>query len=206
MSTVPHRRLTAAEYLAHERQAPTRSEFHNGELFAMAGASYAHTVITDNLVTALGNALRDSGCRTLSRDMRVKVNATGLYTYPDLIIVCGSPELEDHHGDTLFNPRVLVEVLSDSTELYDRTVKFQQYQAIPSFMEYLLVSQTHAVVERFTRNENASWERTEILGAEASVTLDSVPATVRLADIYEGVPLHPTPEPSPSSTLPDRPA
>src|SRR5688572_6585513 len=114
MSAVPKPSLTPAEYLAKERAASFKSEYYRGEMFAMAGASYEHTVITNNLIRQLGNALDGSPCRTVSHDLRVKVAATGLYTYPDVIILCGPPELEDAHGDTLLNPQVIFEVLSES--------------------------------------------------------------------------------------------
>src|SRR5262245_17637844 len=130
MTAVPKQLMTPAEYLVKERAAEFKSEYYRGEMFAMAGASYEHTVICANLVQELGSQLKGSQCRTLSQDMRVKVSASGLYTYPDVIVLCGPPELEDEQGDTLLNPRVIVEVLSDSTERYDRGAKFRQYQQI----------------------------------------------------------------------------
>ena len=124
MSTVPKRLLSPQEYLALERQADVRSEYHHGEIFAMAGASWEHTLIKDNLAREAGNQLKSGPCRVLTSDLHVKVNATGLYTYPNVVIVCDVPQFEDKVMDTLLNPRVVVEVLSDSTEKYDRGVKF----------------------------------------------------------------------------------
>src|SRR6516164_9839252 len=118
MSTVAKRLLTSEEYLARERKADYRSEFYRGEMFALAGASWEHTLIKDNLAREAGNQLKTGPCRVVTSDLRVKVSATGLYTYPDVVIVCDEPQFEDQVMDTLLNPRILVEVLSDSTEKY----------------------------------------------------------------------------------------
>ncbi|HEX4610807.1 MAG TPA: Uma2 family endonuclease, partial [Urbifossiella sp.] len=144
MSTAPPRKLTAAEYLAIERAAPFKSEFYAGKMFAMSGASPAHNTIKDNLIVSVGSSLRGSGCRTLSSDQRVRVNATGLYTYPDVLILCGPGEYAAEDPYTLLNPKVIIEVLSDSTEKYDRGAKFRQYKRLPSLMEYVLVAQDEA--------------------------------------------------------------
>jgi Uma2 family endonuclease len=148
MSTAPTRRISPQEYLAQERRAEFKSEYLRGEVFAMAGTTYEHTVIKDNLARKAGNQLENGTCRALTSDMRVKVNATGLYTYPDIAIVCDRPQFEDEVFDTLLNPRVVVEVLSDSTEKYDRGVKFGHYRQIPSLQEYVLVAQDRPLVER----------------------------------------------------------
>src|SRR5439155_26498773 len=118
MSAVPKTRLTPEQYLAIERKAEFKSEFYRGEMFAMAGGSEPPNAIKDNLIGELYARLKGSGCRSYSSDQRVKVSRTGLYTYPDIVIVCGKPELEDAKGDTLLNPQVVIEVLSDSTEKY----------------------------------------------------------------------------------------
>src|SRR5207302_1601010 len=115
MSSVPKRLLSPQEYLERERKAEFRSEFYAGEMFAMAGTTYEHTVIKDNIARHAGNQLEGGPCRVLTSDMRLKVDATGLYTYPDIVIVCEKPQLEDNFFDTLLNPRVVVEVLSEST-------------------------------------------------------------------------------------------
>src|SRR5439155_18026148 len=139
MSTAPTRRISPQEYLAQERRAEFKSEYLRGEIFAMAGASYEHTVIKDNFAREAGNQLKGTPCRPLTSDMRVKVNATGLYTYPDIAIVCDKPQFEDEVFDTLLNPREVVEVLYDSTENYYRGVKFGHYMEIPSLESYVLV-------------------------------------------------------------------
>lgn len=189
----PH--ITPEEYLARERQALTKSEYLRGEVFAMAGASYAHNRICDNLVSACRQAMGNGPCYTLSRDMRVKVTATGLYAYPDLLILCDPPELEDLHGDTLLNPRVIIEVLSDSTEGYDRGAKFRHYQQIPTLREYLLVSQNEPVAERFTRQADGNWLLTTVTGIEGILPLSTVPATIALRDVYAGVTFPEAPSP-----------
>src|SRR5262249_28209470 len=157
MSTAPTRRISPEEYLAQERLADFKSEYLRGEVFAMAGASYPHTLIKDNLAQEAGTQLKSGPCRVLTSDMRVRVNATGLYTYPDVVIVCDEPEFEDAVFDTLLNPRALVEVLSDSTEKYDRGAKFGHYRQIPSLQEYVLVAQDRPLVERYVRQADNSW-------------------------------------------------
>lgn len=187
MSAVPKRKLTAADYLRIERAAEFKSEFYDGEMFAMAGASREHTFVKDNLVGELHARLKGGPCRAVSSDMRVKVSATGLYTYPDVVILCGQPEFEDANGDVLLNPQIVIEVLSDSTEKYDRGAKFRQYQQIPSLREYVLVAQDQPLVERFTRQPGGGWLLTAAEGLDAELVLDSVPARVPLADVYAGV-------------------
>jgi Uma2 family endonuclease len=167
MSTVPKSLLTEAEYLARERKAEFRSEFYRGEMFAMAGASRAHILIAGSISANANLALRDRPCEVYQVDMRVKVRASGLYTYPDVVIVCGEPRFEDAAFDTLNNPTVLFEVLSESTEAYDRGAKATHYRKIPSLKEYVLVSQDEARCDRFVRQSDGSWILREILGARS---------------------------------------
>jgi len=197
MSAVPKSRLTPAEYLARERAAEYRSEFFDGEMFALAGASYAHVVIADNLTVALGTALCGGPCRTLSHDMRVKVSPTGLYTYPDIVVLCGPPELEDANGDTLLNPTAIIEVLSDATEKYDRGKKFDHYRRIASLQEYVLVAQDRPQVERFARQPDGGWLLTVFADPAGEFALSSAPARIPMAEVYRGVEL-PSEEPPPS--------
>jgi Uma2 family endonuclease len=186
MSTVS-KHISPQEYLAIERRAETRSEYLRGEMFAMSGASYEHTLIKDNLARETGNQLKGSSCRVLTSDMRVKVDATGLYTYPDVTIVCGKPELEDQSFDTLLNPLVVVEVLSDSTEKYDRGAKFGHYRQVPSLHEYVLVSQDRPLLERFVRQADGSWNLVTFEDAAGSFVFASISVEVPLAEIYAGV-------------------
>jgi Uma2 family endonuclease len=195
MTAVPKRKLTPAEYLAIERKAEFKSEFLDGEMFAMAGASFAHNAIKDNLIVQLGSQLKGGPCRTLSSDMRVKVSATGLYTYPDVIILCGPAELEDANGDTLLNPQVIIEVLSESTAGYDQGRKYRHYQRLESLREYILVAQDEPAVERRVRQSRWDWLQTTFAGLDGELELATVPAKIPLADIYAGVTFPDPPKP-----------
>ena len=187
MSAIPKKRFTSQEYLERERKSDLRNEFYSGEIFAMSGASFEHTCIVDNLVFELTQRLLGGSCRVLSKDMRVKVNASGLYTYPDLIVVCGKPDLEDSHGDTLLNPQIIFEVLSPTTEAYDRGQKFNHYRQIPTLKEYVLVSQDRPMIERYIRQSDVSWNLTDFKPPQESFELLSVAASVKIADVYRSV-------------------
>lgn len=187
MTAVPQRKLTPAEYLAIEKRAPIKSEFFNGEMFAMAGASRPHNRINENLSVEIGGRLKGGPCQSFSRDLRVLVDRTGLYCYPDLVIVCGDVETSATDDDTITNPRVVVEVLSDSTERYDRTTKFRHYQQLPSMQEYILVAQHEPLCDRFVRQADGSWGLVSFVGMEAVLAFSAVPIQVPLADIYAGV-------------------
>lgn len=187
MSTVPKRLLSPQEYLAQERRAEVRSEYLGGEVFAMAGATYEHTLIKDNIAREAGSQLKNGPCRVLTSDMRVKINATGLYTYPDLVIVCDRPQFEDAVFDTLLNPRALFEVLSDSTEAYDRGANFAHYQRIPSLREFVLVAQDRPRLERYVRQPDDSWLLTVFADPAQAFSLASVPVQIPLAEIYAEV-------------------
>jgi Uma2 family endonuclease len=195
------RKLTVAEYLAIEEKAERKSEFFDGEMFAMAGTSREHNIITRNLVGILYNLLQGSPCQVFVSDMRVKVDRTGLYTYPDVLIVCGPPEYAPENRDTLINPKVVIEVLSPSTERYDRTTKFRHYKKLPSVMEYVLVAQDEPLIERYVRQQDVSWGLVDIVGLDASLSLTTVPVVVPLADIYRGVEFPPQPEIGPQQIV-----
>ncbi|MDX1969950.1 MAG: Uma2 family endonuclease [Planctomycetaceae bacterium] len=187
MSTLPIRRYSAEEYLAWERQAPTKSEFYQGEIFAMSGASREHNLIVSNLVATIHAALRDLPCEVYPSDMRVKVQASGLYTYPDVTIVCSEPQFEDPFVDTLLNPLVLVEVLSESTEGYDRGAKAAQYRQLPSLRELVLVDSNAVQVECFRRADQDQWALWETANRDASLHLSAVDITIPVAEIYRRV-------------------
>jgi len=187
MTAVPKQRITPQEYLAKERAAEFKSEYFRGEMFAMAGARYPHNAIKDNLIYRLGRLFEGGPCRTLSSDMRVTVAATGLYTYPDIVVLCEPPVFEDNVYDTLLNPQVVIEILSESTEKYDRGAKFRHYQQMPSIKEYVLVSQDEAVVERFVRQADGTWVLTTFTDPAAEFALATVPARVPMAEVYRGV-------------------
>lgn len=198
MSVLRKPKLTAEEYLVIERAARYKSEFYNGEMFAMAGANRNHNRINENLSGLLFNQLRIGPCQSFSRDQRVLVDRTGLYCYPNLIIVCGEPQYAEIDEDTLVNPRVIVEIFSDSTEKYDRTTKFRHYQQIPSVQEIILVAQDEAVCERYVRQPDDTWNLFAFVGLDAVLEFKSVPLKLLLGDIYEGVKF-PPPPPEPTS-------
>jgi Uma2 family endonuclease len=177
---------TAQEYLAWERLQPTKHEFFQGEIFAMAGATREHNLIVLNIGAELRNALRKKPCEVYPSDMRSNITTTGLYTYPDAIVVCGKPEFVDDTHDTLLNPKVVVEVLSESSESYDRGKKFEQYRSIASLAEYVLVAQDHVLVEHFSRQPDGSWLLREAR-AGGRIVLPSIDCTIEVDEIYLNV-------------------
>jgi Uma2 family endonuclease len=187
MASVPAQHMTADEYLANERQARFKSEFLRGEIFAMAGNSRWHGRIATNLLRCADQQLRDEPCDVYGSDMRVKVSPTGLYTYPDCSISCGEAEFEDEVVDTLLNPRVIFEILSKSTEAYDRGKKFDHYRQIASLKEYVIVAQTEPLVELYARQPDASWRLTVHKSMDAVVELESVRCKMWLAEVYRRV-------------------
>ena len=187
MSTAEKRSLTRAEYLEFERASEMKHEFYRGEVFAMTGASRNHNRININLAAGLHAALESGPCEVFVNDMRVKVDATGLYTYPDIVGTCDKPSFEDDRFDTLLNPQLVIEVLSDSTEKYDRGEKFAQFRSLPSLKEYVLVSQHQPRVEVFSRREDGSWLLRVVDELSESVTLSSVNVTMRMAAIFARV-------------------
>ncbi len=187
MSAVPKRKLTVAEYLAIENRANYKSEFFDGEMFAMAGASIEHNGAKDNLLISIGAQLKGGPCRTYSSDQRVMVDATGLYTYPDIVILCGPAVRDLADKNTLVNPKVIIEVLSPSTGRYDRGAKFRNYRKIPSLAEYVLAAQDEPVCERFVRQKDGSWKVDSFVGLTETLAFAAVAVSIPLADIYEGI-------------------
>jgi Uma2 family endonuclease len=177
------RRWTPEEYLAWERGRLEKHEFFQGEVFAMAGATEEHNLIVTNVVGELRSALRQGPCRVYPSDMRVKVSAAGLYTYPDATVVCSRPEFEDEHKDTLLNPQAIVEVLSESTERYDRGKKFERYRTLPSLREYILISQDEVLVEQYTREDDGSWTLREHR-AGGRLWLSAIGCEIPVDEIY----------------------
>ena len=187
MSAVPKMKLTEAEYLAKERKAEFKSEFYRGEMFAMSRASREHILIAGNVTGELRNQFKGRCCEVYSNDMRVRVSATGLYTYPDVVIVCGEPEFLDAEVDTLLNPTVLIEVLSPSTESYDRGAKAEQYRRIPSLREHVLITQDRPHVDVLIRQEDGSWLLRETNELDQVVTLPSVSVSLPMCEIYDRI-------------------
>ena len=176
--------LAPEEYLAAEREAATRSEYFNGQVYAMAGASREHNQITFNIAGGLHAQLRGHPCVAYVNDMRLKVNETGLYAYPDVMALCGEPHFEDSAADTLTNPSVIIEVLSESTERYDRGDKFAHYRRLASLRDYVLVSQRRPRLEHYTRR-GEDWVLREIDGLDAVLRLPDIGCELPLADIYD---------------------
>ena len=187
MSTVPKRFVTAEEYLRREQDAEFRSEYLRGEMFAMAGASANHNLIVLNAGASLREQLKKEPCRVYPSDLKLKVEATGLYTYPDLSIVCGEPRLETNGGDVLLNPVVLVEVLSDSTEAYDRGKKFEHYRTIPSLKHYVLIAQDRVSIDCFSRNPDGGWVLTSCQALDDKVRLEAIESELAAAEVYDKV-------------------
>jgi Uma2 family endonuclease len=182
VSAIPANQLTPEEYLAAERSAPQKHEYFGGEIFAMAGCTERHDTIAANVTTALSNALRGGPCRPHTSDMRIHIPATGLYIYSDGLVVCGA-QFTDEIRDTLVNPAVLFEVLSDSTEGYDRGRKFDNYRSIPSLKDYVLVSQHEVLVEHFVRQEDGTWNL-RVLRAGQTLRLTGAPVQTPVEDLY----------------------
>jgi len=189
----PTRRLTEAEYLEQERRADFKSEFFAGEMFAMAGGTRAHSLIAVNLARELSTSLKGRPCVVFNTDLRIKVEATGLFTYPDASVVCGQQRFLDELADTLLNPAVIVEVLSDSTEAYDRGKKFEHYRQITTLREYLVISQKEARVELFSKGTDGQWSLREAAGLNATIQFPSLQVTIALAEIYANVEFVPSP-------------
>ncbi|HEY0556234.1 MAG TPA: Uma2 family endonuclease [Thermoanaerobaculia bacterium] len=186
MASDPKQRLTIQEYLAFERGAEARNEFHDGETFAMTGASRAHNLIEGNIFGEVRNQLKKRPCEVYHESMRVRTPA-GLFTYPDVIVVCGEPRFDDSEFDTLLNPTLIVEVLSPSTETYDRGMKAIEYRAIPTLQEYVLVAQSRLHVEHWQRHGAEEWLLRDLRDREQTLELPSIGCRLLVADIYERV-------------------
>lgn len=190
MSTQPKTFLTPEQYLEIERAAEYKSEYLNGEMFAMAGAKANHNLILAHIVRELDQQLRERPCNVYPSDMRVRVSATDLYTYPDAAVLCGKPAYSDQRQDTLLNPTVIVEVLSPSTEAYDRGRKFEHYRTIESLRQYLLISSDRVHADLFTL-QDGRWVLTSADGSQDALELESIGCRLRLADLYEKVEFEP---------------
>ena len=188
--------FTEEDYLAWERQAEERHEYLDGEIYARAGESEEHGIITMNLALELGLRLRDSSCQPFSKDMKVRSGPTprnksvvrGFYSYPDLVIVCGQREYHDEYKDVLLNPLVIIEVLSPSTASFDRTEKFYRYrQWNPTLTEYIMVAQEQPLIEQFIRQADGGWTSYLVSGLAAEFTIDALHCTLPLRGIYRNI-------------------
>jgi len=172
-----------------ERGAAWRSEYIDGEMFAMAGASLRHTIIVGNVVRELGTQLRNGPCLVSSVDLRVATDRRRHYTYPDVVVVCDPPQFVDEQRDTITNPVFVAEVLSDSTEKYDRGAKFERYRGVPAISEYLLISQDRLHVELYTRQAEGVWSLREWSDPGSEIELASLRCTLKVAEVYAKVEL-----------------
>jgi len=179
-------KITPQEYLAFERQATEKHEFVDGIIYAMSGASKEHNFISSNITGELYLAFKKRPCVVCANDMRVKVNESD-YVYPDVVAVCGDAQFEDNTFDTLSNPTVIIEILSDSTERYDKGRKAELYRALPTMQDYVLISQTHCYIEHYQRQTATQWLLTIISQMDEKLTLPSVNVTIAVQDIYDKV-------------------
>ena len=187
MSTLPKAFISPEKYLELDRAAEYKSEYYDGEMFAMAGAPEGHTLVAANVLASLHAQLRARPCRAYGSDMRVQIRPHGRYAYPDVTVVCGQPEFTDGRRDVLINPTVIVEVLSPSTANFDRGFKFDAYTAIASMREYVLIEPSRVSLDVFTRQPNGRWLLAKALRLEDTIDLESIGCQLALSDVYEKV-------------------
>lgn len=195
MSALPRHFLTEEAYLELERDSDIKHEYFQGEMLAMAGASPNHIIIAGNLTTHLNMQLRERPCFVFQSDLRLKVSSLRFYSYPDITVVCGQPQYTEDKPESLLNPLLIMEVLSPSTEQYDRGKKFQRYQSLESLQEYVLVAQDSPYIERFLRQSSDEWLYLSAAGLEATIELASIQCTLALNDVYAKISFTPPPEP-----------
>jgi Uma2 family endonuclease len=183
MASLPDAPLTEEQYLRLEREAEFKSEFFEGQVFAMSGGSPNHALLSAK-ITSLFDRQLPPGCRVFSSDLRIKASAARLYTYADCTVICGELQLFSDQKDVVLNPLLIAEVLSPSTEGYDRGKKFEAYRTIPSFQEYLLIHQDRPHVEHYSKQDDGSWVLREHDGLEATINIARLGARIALADLY----------------------
>jgi len=187
MSSAAKAKITVQEYLAMERVSEIKHEFYDGDIFDMTGGTPAHSLIASNIIREAGNALKSRPCVVFNSDLRVKVNPSGLYTYPDVTIVCGQQQFDDDQRDTLVNPTVIVEVLSKSTAIYERGAKSKQFRKIESLQALILVEQDSPVVEVYRRQPEGNWLLTEATDLSESIAIQPLGISIPLNEIYRNV-------------------
>ena len=187
MAVIPSPNLTPEQFLAYERSSPFKNEYQQGVVYAMSGASIRHVRLTRNLLNLFSQALDNYPCEPFGNDLRLWIEKSKVFTYPDILVICGKPATIDNELDTVINPTLLVEVLSPFTEAYDRGRKFAHYQTIPSLKEYVLVSQDEPRVERFLRQPDDTWSMTISSDLDGKVTFQSIEVTMPLAAVYKSV-------------------
>ncbi len=189
----PVKYITPEEYLRIERAAEFKSEYFAGEMFAMAGGSPEHSLLKTNVIGELRSQLKGRPYTVYDSDLRVLISATGLFVYPDATVVCGPLETSDEQKDTVVNPTLVVEVMSDSTEVYDRTTKFDHYRRVPSLQDIVFVSQKTPIIERFSRGPDGVWFLVDAQGLEATLELPSIGVSLSLAEVYDKIEFHELP-------------
>lgn len=191
MGNLAHKKITVSEYFEIERNSLEKHEYYEGELFAIAGAKKKHNLIVSNLIISIGSQFKGRPCSVYPPDMKVAVDKYNHYTYPDISIVCGESKFVNESEDSLVNPKVIIEVMSDSTEKYDRGKKFQSYRNISSLEEYVLVSTENKKVELFTKSSDDKWVFSES-NESGIIKLASIDCVLNLDDIYDKVEVSPT--------------
>jgi Uma2 family endonuclease len=187
MTAIAKTIISEKAYLEEERKALNKSEYYRGEIFAMAGATEEHNAIVGAILGELYGFLKGKPCKVYPSDLRVHNNENTLYTYPDVVVVCGKVEFIDDQFDTILNPTVLIEVLSPATENYDRGTKFKLYRTIPSLKNYILISSTEYAAEIFTRKENDEWVLNTTKGSDGHIYISSIDYNLSLTDVYSQV-------------------
>jgi Uma2 family endonuclease len=185
MASVPQYHLSPEEYLALERNAEFKSEYMDGVIYAMAGASERHNLVVANIIIALGGQLKGHPCRVYPSDLKVRTSNSKGFFYPGVSVVCGEIEFADDEQHVILNPTLIVEVSSEATAAFDRGKKFLSYQQINSLQEYLLVSQEEILLESYKRQGNDTWLYTKITGLEGKLTLPSIECELALKDVYD---------------------
>jgi len=190
MAAVPKERFNIEEYIEFDKNSEERWEYFDGVVVSMSGGTIVHNWIATNLIAGLRGKALEKGCQVLAGDMRINVPKAPPYRYADIVVVCGPPVIERIQGlDVLVNPRLIVEILSSSTEAYDRGKKFVSYKSIESFEEYLLVAQDRPYITQYVRQADGSWSRTDIEGLDNEINLSSISCELSLREIYELVEL-----------------
>jgi Uma2 family endonuclease len=178
---------TPEQYLALERAAEERHEYLDGQIYLMSGGSPKHSTICVNIISELRVQLKGKSCQVFESNMKVGTEASGLFSYPDVSVVCGEPTFHDKHQDVLTNPTVIIEVLSPSTERFDRGKKFARYQRIDSFTDYVLIAQDEPRVEHFARQANGTWILTVATGLKSKINIASIACALKLAEVYDRI-------------------
>src|SRR5947209_6143902 len=189
MATQLNTFVSPEEYLEVERKSDTKSEYYDGVVYAMTGARVNHIRIVTNQTRELSSQLRARRCDVLSNEMRVRLQDSRKFFYPDVTVVCGEPQFHDEREDIILNPLLVIEVLSKSTEAFDRGAKFQAYQTLDSLKEYLLVAQDRPIIEQYVRQSDSKWTYMAVAGIESSIVLPSVECTLNLSAVYDKVDL-----------------